>query len=323
MALWVNTGTIALTNGSANVVGTGTSFPIKWTDKGYALIINKDTIYEIASVTDTTHLTLTTAYTGTTTGSATYAVVPTQSISYSVAEDLTDLLDTFGPLRLGVDGLSGYVATATDAAEDATAQVALAAAQVTLATAEKTAAQTAAANAAASVTSLNALADDVDTVLARTDDLNAAVTTAEGHKNAAATSASSASTSATNAATSATNAANSASSAATNAALVTGAIKFPMPGLIELPQATTYTICLNFPFAGTLNQVDYILGAGTCSVQLKKNTTNVGANGAVTTTLTTVSLSNTAIAAGDKVYLVVTSPSAAANLSYTVTVTRT
>lgn len=65
------TGTIAVTNGSANVVGTGTTFVAGDVDR--RIVIN-GVWYTIATFTDATHIVLSTTYAGTTASGLSYAI---------------------------------------------------------------------------------------------------------------------------------------------------------------------------------------------------------------------------------------------------------
>lgn len=111
---WYREGTVAVTNGQTAVVGTGTVWATEsspgsgaWTStKAYAGDALKigDVLYEIASVTDATHLTLRTAYAGTTNAASAYAIVPCSdlrnNISQALSEVSTYLNRTRGVMRL-------------------------------------------------------------------------------------------------------------------------------------------------------------------------------------------------------------------------------
>ena len=73
---WYRDGSVAVTNGSTSVVGTGTYWNTAGLNAGDMLTLdNGQTFSEVASITDDTHLTLATAYTGTTGTGKGYAIV--------------------------------------------------------------------------------------------------------------------------------------------------------------------------------------------------------------------------------------------------------
>lgn len=81
------TGTAAITQDSAAVVGTGTAFTSAMI--GSLIKFNgEETYYEISAVTDTTHLTLKTAYIGTTDTDATIAIY---KVNYDLASDFGNM----------------------------------------------------------------------------------------------------------------------------------------------------------------------------------------------------------------------------------------
>jgi len=67
------TGTVAVTNGSPAVVGTGTTFTAGMVGKGFK-VGNDTATYKVATFTDATHITLATNYGGTTNATATYTL---------------------------------------------------------------------------------------------------------------------------------------------------------------------------------------------------------------------------------------------------------
>ncbi len=90
----VTTGTVSVTNGSATVTGTGTS----WSTAGIVTTgsnpdrfkVNLDgTYYVVAAVVSDTELTLTTAYAGTTVANASYSIIRSGSTSGGVTNWLT------------------------------------------------------------------------------------------------------------------------------------------------------------------------------------------------------------------------------------------
>ena len=66
------TGTVSVTNGSAAIVGTGTTFAASDVDKMFS--VDGLTFYRISAYTDATHITLASNYTGSTNATASYAI---------------------------------------------------------------------------------------------------------------------------------------------------------------------------------------------------------------------------------------------------------
>ena len=91
---WYRTGTIAVTNGSTTVVGTGTSW-IANSAVGEGLLAPDGRIYEIANIASNTSLTLGQAYLGATQSSQTYVIVPTQSYIRDLAAQAADLVNNY------------------------------------------------------------------------------------------------------------------------------------------------------------------------------------------------------------------------------------
>lgn len=92
---WPSAGSLSLTNGSANVTGTGTLFLSAYVGDG--LQINGVGLFEIAAITDNTHLTLGTNYSGTTGTKANgaWSIVPCSPLRGSVqnlAASVSDLI---------------------------------------------------------------------------------------------------------------------------------------------------------------------------------------------------------------------------------------
>lgn len=86
------TGTITVTNGSANVVGSGTTFTANMVGR-YLFVTDGSAdgmAYKITSFTDATHITLENVYAGTTGGSKTYLVGECPNIPEEYHESLID-----------------------------------------------------------------------------------------------------------------------------------------------------------------------------------------------------------------------------------------
>jgi len=76
---WYETGTVAVTNGSTTVTGSGTNFSVG-AQIGEGFLAPDDKLYEIASITSATVIVLADSYLGGTQTGQTYKIVPTQSL---------------------------------------------------------------------------------------------------------------------------------------------------------------------------------------------------------------------------------------------------
>lgn len=88
------TGTIALTNGSAAVTGTGTNF-LTGTAIGECLQAPDGKLYEILTINSATSITLGQNYLGSTASGQTYSIVPTQSYIRDLAGQAATLVNSF------------------------------------------------------------------------------------------------------------------------------------------------------------------------------------------------------------------------------------
>jgi hypothetical protein len=95
---WYNTGTIALTNGSATVTGSGTNFLVG-AQIGEALYAPDGKLYEIQTINSATVITLASNYLGSTASTQGYQIIPTQSLVADLASDVTDLISDFADVR--------------------------------------------------------------------------------------------------------------------------------------------------------------------------------------------------------------------------------
>ena len=95
---WYNTGTIALTNGSATVTGSGTNFLVG-AQIGEALYAPDGKLYEIQTINSATVITLASNYLGSTASGQGYQIIPTQSLVADLASDVTDLISDFANVR--------------------------------------------------------------------------------------------------------------------------------------------------------------------------------------------------------------------------------
>lgn len=123
MGEWYRTGTVSVTNGSANVVGVGTL----WLTQASVgdIFLGPDLVeYEITSITDDTHLALkqingTAAYAGTTNSAQVYAIIRnfTSTLPAQLASQLAALMTTY---HVTLDELTAWLSgTGTVTVHDA------------------------------------------------------------------------------------------------------------------------------------------------------------------------------------------------------------
>ena len=209
------TGTVSVTNGSAEVVGVGTSWGSQMIHAGDIFSLT-DTAgaavsphYEILTVTDETHLTLSVNYGGVTASGKNYMIwnLTGESTTAYLHTLVAALVQKFKNIITDATSYLTQTLAAKTAAEEARddAQTAKTAAEAAEQAAEnaKSAAQTSATGAANSATTATTAKNDAVTA-----------------KNAAESAQTAAQTSATNAAASATNASNSATAAAASVSSV-------------------------------------------------------------------------------------------------------
>ncbi|MCP3732001.1 hypothetical protein M9978_16370 [Sphingomonas sp. MG17] len=91
---WYGTGTIAVTNGSAAVVGTGTAF-VENVKAGDALRGPDERLYQIASVNSATSITLTRNYAGSTASGQAYEIMPLQDALATLAKNVAELIEDY------------------------------------------------------------------------------------------------------------------------------------------------------------------------------------------------------------------------------------
>lgn len=91
---WYKTGTVAVTNGSTTVTGTGTDF-INGVRAGESFVDAANVFYEIASITSATVLVLAKNYAGSTATGQSYAIAPTQNLVKDLASSVTTLVNNF------------------------------------------------------------------------------------------------------------------------------------------------------------------------------------------------------------------------------------
>lgn len=121
MATWYRTGTAAVTNGSAAVVGTTTAWASQVKAGDGITFDGGATWYEVLSVTDNTHLTLATTYAGSTASGVSYAADRRSprwheigDVAVRVAQLLDSLDETTGDFVLKANNLSDLT-SASDA----------------------------------------------------------------------------------------------------------------------------------------------------------------------------------------------------------------
>ena len=95
---WYDTGTVAVTNGSTTVTGSGTNFSVG-AQIGEAFLAPDDKLYEIATITSATVIVLADNYLGSTQTGQTYKIVPTQSLVADLAADVTSLISDYATVK--------------------------------------------------------------------------------------------------------------------------------------------------------------------------------------------------------------------------------
>ena len=98
---WYNTGTVAVTNNSATVTGTGTAWADN-IDAGQAFIGPDGLAYEIAAVVSATSITLASAYKGATASGQAYRIMPVQGYLRDLATQAAALVLSFATVRDGI-----------------------------------------------------------------------------------------------------------------------------------------------------------------------------------------------------------------------------
>lgn len=95
---WTKSGTIAVTNGSTAVVGTGTTW-ISTAAAGEGLVGPDGKIYEIASINSDLSLTLSSPYLGSTQAGQAYSILPTQAYIQSLASQVSALISNYASVK--------------------------------------------------------------------------------------------------------------------------------------------------------------------------------------------------------------------------------
>lgn len=92
---WYRTGTVTVTNGSASVTGSGTLW-VANAVAGYGILLPDGRLYEIASISSDTGLTLATTYLGSTASGQAYAIAPLRGPEVKLAQDIAALINDYG-----------------------------------------------------------------------------------------------------------------------------------------------------------------------------------------------------------------------------------
>ena len=99
--MWYRNGSVAVTNGSATVVGAGTDF-VANSSIGEVFLGPDGRVYEIGAILSATQLTIIPAYQGATAGGQAYGIQPTSSFARDLALAAGLLLNSFSTVRDGV-----------------------------------------------------------------------------------------------------------------------------------------------------------------------------------------------------------------------------
>ncbi|MDK3072777.1 pyocin knob domain-containing protein [Sedimentitalea sp. JM2-8] len=97
---WYSTGTVAVTNGSTAVTGTGTGWFGALQD-GWGFVGPDGRVYEIDTVVSATSITLAQAYQGTTASGQAYSAFPTNAIEIDLAAAIQQLITDFQSVVTG------------------------------------------------------------------------------------------------------------------------------------------------------------------------------------------------------------------------------
>lgn len=91
MSTWYRTGTVSVTNGSKNVVGTGTAWSVM-ISIGDVFTLDNSVLYEIQTITDDLHIVLDRNYQGSTATNQTYTIIP-WSVKRSLNSEILDRIN--------------------------------------------------------------------------------------------------------------------------------------------------------------------------------------------------------------------------------------
>lgn len=104
---WLRAGTVAVTNGSATVTGTGTGFAAN-TRVGDAFIGPDGRQYELANVASDTVISIIPAYQGATASAASYAIMPVQGYQKGLADQVRDWINVYGAKMAALGTTGNY-----------------------------------------------------------------------------------------------------------------------------------------------------------------------------------------------------------------------
>jgi hypothetical protein len=94
---WYKTGTIAVTNGSTTVTGTGTAW-VANVAIGESLVAPDGRLYEVTGIAADTSLTLASAYLGSTASAQAYSILPSQSYIRDLAAQTAALVNAYATI---------------------------------------------------------------------------------------------------------------------------------------------------------------------------------------------------------------------------------
>lgn len=104
---WIRAGTVAVTNGSTTVTGTGTGFAAN-TRVGDAFIGPDGRQYELGNVASDTVISIIPAYQGATALGASYAIMPVQGYQKSLADQVRSWVNTYGAKMAALGTTGNY-----------------------------------------------------------------------------------------------------------------------------------------------------------------------------------------------------------------------
>lgn len=108
---WYKAGTIAVTNGSKVVTGSGTAF-IASVRNGFILSAPDDRVYEIDGIQSDSQFTLAAPYKGATAAEQGYSIAPTQGVIADLSEKAAELVGSFGSVRDAFPGIKQDITAA-------------------------------------------------------------------------------------------------------------------------------------------------------------------------------------------------------------------
>jgi hypothetical protein len=172
---WYTSGTVAVTNGSTSVIGTGTQFITNTKAGDIFICLDDGLLYEIDSIVSATEITLKRPYAGTANAQAAYEIVPTTANLKTLAQQVTDLValytdvsSTYTAARdaaLAAQAAAQTAETAAETAQGHAADSATASANsAAAALASQQASKTSETNAASSVSAVSSTASRLATL---------------------------------------------------------------------------------------------------------------------------------------------------------------